>query len=276
MKTFYPIDLLNKRLEIAKEDSDTSMFLHLMYAGEQLTKIVTVALVACVEDDKLRHRYAQEHRLVRADGIGEWSSCIDEILSGVTSQFLCIEMRGFQKELLEAKKEGSWQYDSVKLLNECLKIVDKKADALPVKTQARNWYSIFARLRNKARAHGALGMNDCSALCPLLENSLKLQYENLSILSFPWVFLKRNLNGKYHVSTISSTSTPFEYLKSDRNQFFEDGVYLHAGKHRFVRLLYSTAEINDFYYPNGFFGKNTFECLSYITDDKIHHDVSPF
>ena len=73
MNSFRPIELIEQRIKIAKEDSDTSMFLHLMYAAEQLTKTVTVGLLACTDDDKLKHRYSQEHRLVRADGIGEWS-----------------------------------------------------------------------------------------------------------------------------------------------------------------------------------------------------------
>lgn len=143
MEKFVPIDLMNKRIDIAKEDSDASMFLHLMYSAEQLTKLVAVGLLACVNDDNLRHRYGQEYRLVRASGIGEWSSAIDEILSGPTSQFLCSGIREFQKDLLEQKKEGTWQYDSAKLLNDCLNIVEKKTDLLSIKTQGRNWYSIL-------------------------------------------------------------------------------------------------------------------------------------
>ena len=45
MFKFTPIELLSKRIEIAKDDSDTSMFLHLMYAAEHLTKLVTVGLL---------------------------------------------------------------------------------------------------------------------------------------------------------------------------------------------------------------------------------------
>src|SRR5450432_1626798 len=111
MQKFLPIDLLNKRIEIAKEDSDTSMFLHLMYSAEQLVKLVTLGVLACIDDDNLRHRYAQEYRLVRADGIGEWSSSLDEMLSGPTSQFLGKGFGEIQKQLIEHTKEGSWQYD---------------------------------------------------------------------------------------------------------------------------------------------------------------------
>lgn len=277
MVKFAPIDLLNKKIEVAKEDSDTAMFMQLMYSAEQLVKIVTSGLLACIDDDKQRHRYSQEYRLVRADGIGEWSSCLDEILSGPTSQFLNPQAREIQKEFLEAKKEGTWQYDSIKLLNSCLKIVDPKADVLPVKTQGRNWYSLFARLRNKTRGHGALGSETCSKLCPLLHDSIALQINNQLLLKMPWAFVKRNLNGKYRVSTISHLSDPFEHLKRDKKFNISDGVYLHIGnEHRFVKLIISSPELEDFYFPNGAFGNKTYECLSYISDNKIQADVTPF
>lgn len=82
-----PIQRMNERLESSINDSDTLYFLDLILAGEQLTKIVTAGLVACVSDDNKRHRYSQEYRLLRADGIGEWSSVIDEVLIGTSSQF---------------------------------------------------------------------------------------------------------------------------------------------------------------------------------------------
>jgi len=55
--TFMPIDKLKQRLDIAREDSDTSLFLNLLYLGEMLTKIVAGGLVAAIEDDRHRQRY---------------------------------------------------------------------------------------------------------------------------------------------------------------------------------------------------------------------------
>ena len=204
MQKFTPIDLLKRRIEVAKEDSDTSLFLHLMYAAEQLTKLVTVGILACVEDDNLRHRYSQEYRLVRADGIGEWTSTLDEILLGPTSHFLCLGIINFQRDLLDGKKPGSWQYDSIKLLNDCLQIVDKRAESLPTKTQGRNWFTLFARFRNKTRGHGAMGSNVCALICPLLEESINSIINNLEIFNFPWVYLKRNLNGNGSILTYNA------------------------------------------------------------------------
>src|SRR5271156_3887436 len=85
---FIPFRLMKDRLEVAREESDTALFFHLLYFGEMLLKLTAAGLAAAIVDDRDRHRYRQVHRLVRADGLGEWSSAIDDILTGPTAQFL--------------------------------------------------------------------------------------------------------------------------------------------------------------------------------------------
>ena len=77
-----PLERIWHRVDLAREDSDTTLFLHLLYAGEMLVKLVAGALVAAVRGDRERHQYSLLHRLVRADGIGEWVQAIDESFSG--------------------------------------------------------------------------------------------------------------------------------------------------------------------------------------------------
>jgi hypothetical protein len=68
---FVPIEKMWERVLIAREDSDTSLFLSLMYLGEMVTKIVVSGMVAGVMDDHDRNRYRQTHRLVRVDSLGQ-------------------------------------------------------------------------------------------------------------------------------------------------------------------------------------------------------------
>ncbi len=76
---FLPIDRMWQRIEIDRQDLDTTLGLSLLYFGELVIKIVGVGLVAAIQNDRERHRYRQMHRLVRADGIGEWVATIDDI-----------------------------------------------------------------------------------------------------------------------------------------------------------------------------------------------------
>ena len=70
------------------KNSDTTLGLSLLYFGEMVIKTVGVGLVAAIQDDRERNRYRQMYRLVRADGIGDWTSTIEDILTGPTLQNL--------------------------------------------------------------------------------------------------------------------------------------------------------------------------------------------
>src|SRR5829696_2582989 len=108
-----PIAKMWNRVDIAREDSDTACFDALMYMGEMVTKLVASGLVAAVNEDVDRNRYRLIHRLVRANSIGGWSQVIDEVVSGHTSNYLSPGVRREQRELMQKRKAGTWQHDSV-------------------------------------------------------------------------------------------------------------------------------------------------------------------
>ena len=89
------------QVNVARQDSDTSFFLNLLYFGEMLVKLCAGGLVSAVPDERERHRYRQTHRLVRADGLGEWSDTIDDVLLGPASQSLLPGARTEQKDLVQ-------------------------------------------------------------------------------------------------------------------------------------------------------------------------------
>ena len=90
---FIIINKMLERVKIAKNNSDTSYFYDLTYLGEMIIKIITLGLVASIDNDRERHQYIQEHRLVRADGIGEWVSVIEEIVLGPTRNYAVNEIQ---------------------------------------------------------------------------------------------------------------------------------------------------------------------------------------
>lgn len=269
------INRINERLELSKSDSDTAYFMDLMLAGEQLTKLVTLALVACLTDDNKRHRYSQEHRLLRADGIGEWSAIIEETLTGPSSQFFNPVANQLQQELLERVSNTSWQHKSIKLLINCIKEIDNNFEDIPVKISGKTWFSNFAYLRNKTKGHGAYNSDIYSRLCANLNESIQLITENYSLINnYEWAYLYRNLSGKYRVTDISKNATRFHYLRTDRNQNHENGVHIFLNKPVKIELLQSNADLSDFYFPNGGFNNKRYELLSYITGNKDYQDAS--
>lgn len=275
---FFPIDRMIDLVRNAKQDSDSLYFLNLMYLGEMLTKIITAGLVSAIGDDADRNRYRQIYRLVRADGLGEWPQVIDETLNGPASQHLLPEANKEKKELTQRLGVGSWQHNSVNLLNEAWIETRIKNEELPQKIPLARWFNDFVILRNGTRGHGATKNSIYKTVCPLLFDSLESIIDNFYLFKRQWAFLHENLSGKYRVSNWTEDSESFDFLKTKAlgNIKYEDGVYINFDKPTYVELIRSDAERGDFFFPNGNFKNSKFELISYLTDYKTEGDSSPY
>ena len=271
-----PLARMWVRVENARQDSDSAFFMELMYLGEMLTKIAVAGMVAAVEDGSDRYRYRLLHRLVRADGLGEWQDCLTEILTGPTLHSLLPAALDAQKDLTQRLSSGHWQYTAAQFLHQCLRQVEPVCDELPVKLDLRRWFSDFVQLRNKTRGHGAPSTATCSAIIQPLERSLRLMSDHLLVLLRPWAYLHRNLSGKYRVVSLCDAPSDFDRLKGDRSVVLNDGVYIHFGEPRLVELMQSDADALDIYLVNGGFQSRRYELLSYISGAKVLGDGTAY
>lgn len=277
MKNFLPIKRMMDRLESVKEDSDLAYFFDLLLLGEQVTKIITLFIVASINDDKERSRFRHEHFLVRANAIGDFSKTIDEILIGPSAELLSASIRDFElKELNQRVASGAWQYESIKLLHDCLKIFNIEQDQLSSKVSLKYWFHIFTVLRNKTKGHGATTSYPCTIACPKLFQSILLIIENLTLFKRPSAYLYRNLSGKYRISFLSEKSNDFDFLKKESGLHFENGIYFFTDKPRKINLFYSNPELTDFYFPNGNYKDGGFETISYISDERITQNAEEY
>lgn len=268
------------RIEIGKQDSEAAHFLYLMYAGEMILKAATLAMVAGIEDDCDRHRYRQLYKLVRADGLGDWAACIDEVLSGAASQSLVESVRAEQKELTKKCEQGAWQYDCVARLDHCLRTLDPNREQFPFRLDGRAWFAYFVELRNRTKAHGAPSAATCGALSGPLEDSLRTLVEHFALFKREWAYIHRNLSGKYRVTRISESAGGFDPLKTSTTATkwgnLPDGVYVLLNRPRYVELLVSDAEISDLWVPNGAFTSKKFEVLSLTSDTRKQIPATPY
>lgn len=275
-----PVQRMWERVEIARQDSDTAFFLHLMYAAEQLVKLTCAGLLSTLCDDVDRHRYRLSHRLVRADGIGEWYAVLDEILNGPASQCLPLEAKTEQRELTQKCSAGEWQHEAVIQLDTCLRLIDNQREGFPFKLEAKRWFLHFTELRNRTRAHGATSPSLCSQLCPPLERSIRLISDNFSLLRREWAYLHKNLSGKYRVTRLSLSDSQFEILKGSRIpgdlRSLHDGIYIHLGSPCRIDLLESDSDATDFFLPNGAFTDTKYELISYLTDSTRNGDSTRY
>jgi len=265
-----------ERAERAKSDSDYTYFFALLFAAEALAKTMVLGLVASIADDGDRNRYRLEHRLVRSDGLGDWGNVIEDVLTGLASQFLLSEARDEQKELTQQCKEGDWQYDATSALKAALQHLEVEAEELPIRSDMKRWFRLFATLRNKTRAHGATQPEKTTKAAEYISKSINLIYQNFRLFRRPWAHLYRNMSGKFRVSGITEDVAAFGFLKQAQDIQFPNGIYLFMGCPRRVRLMHTDSELRDFYFANGGLHSKKFEMLSYYSDDKVDGDASAF
>jgi hypothetical protein len=270
------IEQVIRRANLAKIDSDFTYFFDLLLAAEALAKIITLGMLAAVDDDKDRNRYRIEHSLVRADGLGEWARAIEDILTGPASQYLLADAYSEQTELTKLSRSGEWQYDSIKALRDSLTGLGIEAEELPVKSDMKRWFRLLSTLRNKTRGHGATRSGSVGNPSLNLRKSIDLIYQGSSIFKRSWVVIRRNISGKYRVYPISDTAPQFEYLRKQSQHVLQDGVYLWWGSPRFIPLLQTESDLDDFYFVNGGFSNKKFELLSYATDNKKNGDATAY
>lgn len=265
-----------ERCELAKTDSDAAYFLSLLYLGESIFKTITAVAVSSILDEHDRNRYRLEHSLVRASGIGEWASTLEDAVLGSASQFIIDDARVEQRELTQKVRNDDWRHQVVDELRSVLVILEIDDEVTPQKVNLLRWFRLFALLRNKTRGHGAPSPEKCSSACGPLRHSLDLLIQNYCALQRPCAYLHQNLSGKYRVSPISGDMSAFDRYKSATGAKIENGIYVDLGEHVRIPVIESSAELRDFYFMNGGFTSTKYECISYASGSTLELDSTRY
>jgi len=278
MISFLPIDAMLRRVETAKESSDTEYFYDLLLLGEYVTKIITIFFVSCIRDDVERTRYRFEYTLVHADGVGDFATVLTSVLTGNNPNLLPVAVQDKEvKELTNRHVNQQWTTDAINQLKECLSVFDIDSASITRKSGFYVWFQFFATLRNKTKGHGATTSEKSSKAAPLLDESIGLLLSNLFLFKRPWAHIRQNLSGSYRVSSIAGDQSFFKYLTSKNNkENLQEGVYCFIDNPIRLSLIYSTPEITFFSVPCGGFKSNGYEVLDYVSDTRKMLDSTPY
>lgn len=280
MPELKPLALMEERTQRNGEESDIVLVMELLYLGELVVKLTTSFFVAALEETKEQNQYRLIHTLVRADGIGQWVSALEDALTGPAAHDLLPGVREASKSLTEKHKEGTWQFKAVESLSDALNgFYGAESSQLGSKVSLLDWFKVFATLRNKTRGHGAPTPPKCHEWVGPLKSSIEAVCKNSPLKLHSWAYLHRNLSGRYHVANICGDGKPFEPLKTSEGQKrsnLPNGVYVWIDGFRKVDLCRTDSNVNDFFFPNGAFGSQTFELHSTISDDRAAGDAKPY
>jgi hypothetical protein len=183
------IDQIQKRVESAKLDSDFTYFHSLLILGEALLKTTVLGFLAGLVNDANRHKYRLEYKVLRADGLNPWSLALDDALIGPASQFLLTDLSPEKNELTKVCSAGTWQFNAVVALKQCLDILNIAAEEVPGQTDMKRWFTLFSVLRNKTRGHGATIPSKVGNAGLALNSSIDLFYKNHALFKRQWAYL---------------------------------------------------------------------------------------
>lgn len=263
-----------ERIIREKSDSEITHFNNLMYLGEVFTKVTCLFMIAGLNDSQKNYRYTQLYNLVRANGVGDYSSSLNELLTGPSSQEIKLDFNKFAKELNDKTVKGEWQNKAIAELLNSLRVINSSPSIKTNKVQLKTWFGYFANLRNKTRGHGAISIDDARQINGSLEKSLELVLLNFTPFKLQWAYLSQNLSGKYKVIGITENADNFAYLRTQlgSTNYFETGIYFYLNGPIRIDLIETDENLKEFYFPNGSFNKNRYELLSYSSGAKLLMD----
>lgn len=269
------LDQIKARVALDREEGDIAYFHALLLQLEYITKLVTAAIVACIEDDPDRHRYSLEHALVRANSIGDWVDALNTALTAPAAQYFTPAASPLVRNLSQRVGEEDPRYRAVQRLSEVAQQwgLDPQVGS---KTALRQFFQVGAAIRNRTRGHGAPTGTECSWVSPLFQEALDLALGEIEVFKLPWAYLHRNLSGKYRVSRLLGDCSPFDYLKRTREETLPNGVFLYLDRPVPVRLVFSDVDVRDVFLPNGNYKSQSFEVLSYVTNEIQRLDGTPW
>ena len=276
MTSFLPLVRIRERISNDKEDSDNCYFMSLLYGCELITKLITAAFVASIQDDPDRQRYRYEYQLVRASGLGDWIKILSEIATGPASSLLDKKAIDIRNEMTKRVPAGDWRNEACIQLYDTMEKLNLKREAVPQKVSLMTWFDYLGFLRNKTRGHGAPNQKQVADACIPLYKTFDLMADHLSIFKQSWAYIRRNLSGKFRVCPMTNDTTPFNHIKSERDFHYADGVYIALDVLHHVRLVYSSQDLDDFYVANGGMTNERYEALSYISGNRIDQPAKPF
>ena len=267
-KSFVPMKQMLERVQ-RNGDSDPVLFDELLYAGEFLMKITVLAAIALLDESEEEAKYGFLYELVRTSSLTTWADTLKRVVSGNS-----------KPDPLDAfavpRGKGTWQLDAITQLRSARAIVMDVSPGASTKAQLHQWFSNFASLRNATRGHGTTPPATKAKAVKDLSVSVTKMSQNNPLFSLPWVYLHRNLSGKYHLKSLSESAEEFPKPDPKASTNLSNGIYIWAARPRQVPLLLGDIDVSDFFAPNGNPQRGTFEMHSPITDTRKRHDMLQF
>jgi tetratricopeptide (TPR) repeat protein len=272
------------RLKIIGFNESGDTFLAISYVVESVIKTIAIALCATLRKTSANNAYKFEYDLIHSDSLGVWESAISTISShayaGFASQDVQPVIAWLNKK--RTKADDQWTRDAIKdcqKIFEALGITENEPPRMPT---AKYLLSQLVQIRNKTKAHGAVGPDFFRKANQYFLNATRLLVENLPMQSWDWIYLSIKSPENIHFVRIVGldpkyVSTP----DTDLGYVEKSGIYFRAhscGSYFYCDpLIITNEECSSFLLPNGSFNeKGSAEYIDYYNAETKVLDVTEY
>jgi hypothetical protein len=272
-----------RRLGVVGVQSSADTFLVSSYIAECAIKLVAVSFYAGLREKAPEPAYRMAYDLVRADGLGTWDSWIRQASSQPLAGFLPPTYSELLTWAGKIRKptEDSWFVEAAGAVAELFRLLGFESP-LPVRRPtARDLIGSLVQLRNKTRAHGAVGGDFFDRANGPFIAVITRFLTHCPVFDWKWVHLLQRENGKNRGVALRGNNP--EHIKDSE---VANLSIRHPGVHVWPAssthslacndLLDSNRECTIFHVPNGGYSNGRAWFIDYATGQTVQKDVSAF
>ena len=251
--------LVARRLQVTGSNDSADTFLATSYITESVIKLIAIGLLAGVRKSSPRVAEKFDYELVRADGLGTWEKVIGDLTGQSIAGYVDSDLQGLITWLMQkrTRTEDEWARNVARNCSAIMNMLGLPDTELPSRLNIRFILSQLVRIRNKTKAHGAVGRDFFEQANPLYIAASEEFLNNCPLVDFDW----------YHSATRPQDNSvraihlkgpaPSHVLKADSEPLrtVMPGIYLrtHDKGHLLScgPLLQANWECSAFAVPNG-------------------------
>ncbi|MBC7821961.1 MAG: hypothetical protein IAG10_34170, partial [Planctomycetaceae bacterium] len=277
-----PIALVANRLNVAGHCPSAETFLCASYLFEAFLKSVVVVWYSALNAKNSDTSYRIAFNVLRADGLGVWADSLREMAalsaSSLPREFFPLVSWATKKL---TKPEDQWGRDSFTAAQVVLRQLGTDGE-MPEKLNVGHIISSLIQIRNKTKAHGAVGDDFYLAANASYVDSIVKLLGSCPALKWTWLRANTKSGAAKKVVLLTGTS-PRRATEAETELFINaisDGVsFIPENSRQPVHasiLLDADLDCKSFRFPNGGIVKDRAEFLDYSSGTLHMRDVSAF
>lgn len=278
------VALVARRLNLAGYGPSGDTFLYTSYLAEVAVKTMAAALYAGLRSSSPQDAYRIGYYLMQADGLGTWDTairqCITQPLAGLMPDEL-LPLIVWATKKRTNKPEDDWFREAKEALTSIFEALSSEEQTTEKIICARDLITGLVRIRNKTKAHGAVGQDFFLVANTPYIHAVNAVISSCPIFKWDWLsvhFLDRETRC---ISLIGNDPQPMVNSRPIQFQGETTGIYvLPEGASRAFScsdLIKANSECTDFLFPNGGFSpQGQAEFLDYASGGTSKVTVSGF